>query len=187
MSSHASRARSATRMALLACATASCLGPPRSPVPVRFPADSVTGTWAFAVGAMAITPNFDEGSVGGAAEVVRFATDELAFVLRHIGDYEDDENDTSINVTRVGLDWSPDGDRTSLEPFVGVSLGAAYGESVNESGLTGLHAGVRLWQQPRAYFQAIGGYDRFWTRTEDRSEYYREGIFTLLFELGVVF
>jgi hypothetical protein len=143
------------------------------------------GEWGVAAGPAAISPNFDEGSVGGSVELACFVTEHSTIAMRHIGDYEDDNNDTSINVSRLGYDWSPS--CAELETFVGGSLGAAYGESVNESGLVGAHAGLRYWRQPRAFLQVIGGYDRFWTRTEDRSEYYREGVFTFLLGVGQLF
>lgn len=158
---------------------------PQAPAAPGGGAPARAGSWSVALGPAAITPNFDEGGVSGALEVGYYRGEHIAVVLRHVGDYEDDGVDTSAQVTRLGFDWSPH--HGAWQAFGGLSGGAAYGESVNESALFGVHLGGRHWPQPRAFLQVLLAYDRFLTRTEDETEYYRDGVFSVTVGIGMLF
>ncbi len=171
-----------TALALLAC----CSTDPSTSTQARTPnCGPRPGDWSCAVGTAALSPDFDYGSVGGQLEIGWRAASDYAITARHVGDYLDNGHDTSFNLTRVGIDWHPW--RRRFDPFGGVSLGAAYGESVNESGVTGAHLGFQYWHQPRGFLQVLLGYDRFWTRTGDPTEVYRDGTFTFALSLGLLF
>jgi hypothetical protein len=143
--------------------------------------------WAFGVGTAAISPDLDKGGTGGALELDFFPSTGHAIALRHVGDYEDDGQDSSTNITRICFDWSLAGARRTFEPFAGIGIGCAYGESVNETGLTAAQLGLRYWREDCAFLQAVASYDRFWTRTEDRTEYHRDGAASLQISVGFVF
>jgi hypothetical protein len=59
--------------------------------------------------------------------------------------------------SRAALDWHFDLDR--LWPFVGVSAGYVYGDSVNDHWIAGAEAGVKYFLNSTTFVQGTIGYD----------------------------
>jgi hypothetical protein len=59
--------------------------------------------------------------------------------------------------SRAAIDYHFDLDR--LWPFVGASIGYAYGDNVNDHWIAGLEAGVKYFLNSTTFVEAVAGYD----------------------------
>jgi hypothetical protein len=155
------------------------------PPPGGARATAEPGDVELTLGGLASTPDFEHGDLGATFSLGRHLGDDTAVVLRHTATWADRGEDTSLGLARVDFDWRLAGAR--FEPFVGPSLGVAYGESINETLTLGLHGGARWFVQPRAFVQVVGSYDRLLTRTEDTTEIHRDELFTWSVAIGLLF
>lgn len=143
------------------------------------------GDYEFAIGSVAVTPDLDQGLAAGTMQLGWHFDDCTSLVMRHNGSYVADGRDQSFQATRVAIDLALAGQR--VLPFVGCSLGLAYGESINETVLVGVHVGLRAYVQPKAFLEVVGGYDYFSTKTEDRTEIFYDSAVSVVLSMGVLF
>lgn len=143
------------------------------------------GEHEFTLGGLALTTDGDDGYVSGAASLGHHASPVLAIQLRHEGAFADNGESRSFFTTRLAVDLGIA--RSGVRPFAGLGAGVAYGESVNETPLLGLHAGVRLYVQPRAFLQILAGYDHFVTKTEDETEIFEDEALRVGLSIGLHF
>ncbi|HLU39767.1 MAG TPA: hypothetical protein VK081_10295 [Planctomycetota bacterium] len=147
----------------------------------------VRGDWeVFLAGVAQNEETFNHGSAGAVLRVGRYVHDEVLVSARQILFFADDEVDTSIWSTRFEADIVPAWFRR-VRPFLGASLGYTGGESVNETGILGVHGGVKVFPNRSGFFQVLGGYDMFFTKTEDRTEQLRRGQWMYSLGIGLCF
>ncbi len=143
------------------------------------------GSLEASIGGLAITPGGNNGFVNGAFAIGWYASADVILSVRHLGSFSDNGEDNSYFSDRIAVDFA--GPPRGVSPFVGLGIGVAYGESVNETVLAGLHAGARIFIKPSTFVQLLGGYDHFVSRTEDRTEVFEDAVSTFTLSFGVTF
>jgi len=136
----------------------------------------VAGDWELGIGGAA---NGSDGSSGMAAVAGSFGyylAPDRGLQLRHRSLYVDHGQDRSVATLELGFEFGiplalGDG---GWRPFVGPTVGLAFGESINESPTLGVIAGLRYFVQPRAALSTSFHYNHLMTTTEDQTEIYSD-------------
>lgn len=128
---------------------------------------------------------FDSGSAAVAASFGLCVTELVVFSVRGSTFFVDDGTDRSVLTGRVAADFIAPWRR--VRPFAGLSAGFAGGEAINETPFVGVHAGFKVHVQSKAFLQVMGGYDQFFTSTDDVTEHHRCGQWTYSLGTGWIF
>lgn len=176
--------RRATLLLLLlpACRSRAIARPERGELPSLGPGP---GSFEVAVGGLAAGPNGIRGQAAIDLGLGYHTTANDAVQVRQRTLYFEDDSARSANLLDATFEHSFGS--AALRPFAGGSVGAAYGESVNESPLLGARLGLRWFVQPRASLTMDGAYHHLITKTEDRSEIYRRDLFTWSIGISLFF
>ncbi|RJQ22622.1 MAG: hypothetical protein C4560_02215 [Nitrospiraceae bacterium] len=85
--------------------------------------------------------------------------------------------------TRVGADFNID--LENWRPFLGVTVGYLYGESVEESFIAGPEAGIKAFVNDTTFILISVGYDFLFDKAEEADEAFDDGRF--IYNLGIGF
>jgi hypothetical protein len=85
--------------------------------------------------------------------------------------------------TRAFYDWHFDLD--TVQPFVGASLGYAYGRAVDESLITGPEVGMKFYVKPKVFIVLQTEYQFFFAGSGQANDAFDDG--SLVYSLGIGF
>ncbi|MDN5869735.1 MAG: hypothetical protein L0H73_03285 [Nitrococcus sp.] len=72
-------------------------------------------------------------------------------------------------------------------PFIGGSLGYAYGESRNDSGFAGLETGLKYYVQPNTFIVGMAEYQYFFDNLSNLDDAFDDGAFVYTLGIGYLF
>jgi hypothetical protein len=137
------------------------------------------GAGEFTFGASGATnQDFDDSSGGLAASYGRYLSPSLAWALRQTVDYvnPDQGEDGWAASTRLAFDYHfARTDR--LRPFVGISFGGIYGDSVEETWMAGLEAGVKYYVKAETFVFVMADYSWLFDDAKDVEDRFDDGAF----------
>ncbi len=121
--------------------------------------------------------NFDSGSFGVTGDLGWYLRDHVVAGVRQSINYASIEGESISDdfwngSTRGYINYQFLADRT--RPFVGASLGAIYGDGVEDSAFAGLEAGVKHYVQAKTYFLARIEYQFLFSSTNDATDAFQD-------------
>lgn len=133
--------------------------------------------------------SMDAATFGVSGGLGWFYTDELEFGVRQGMGYADlpgtSDNRWNGN-TRGFADYHfVVGERA--RPFVGVSLGAAYGDAVHDSAFGGLEAGLKYYVRSKTFIMGAVEYQYFFTNLNHIDDGFEDGAFAYTLGIGYHF
>ncbi len=143
------------------------------------------GDWEFTLGGGGAS-NTDMDSSGGgvSASAGYYFSDTLELSVRQTTNYSNGAGDAQYDgSTFVALDHHFGSGR--LRPFVGVNVGAVYGENTSDSWAAGLEGGLKFYVQPRTFLFALVNYAWTFEDASDADDTFSDG--GLLWTVGVGF
>ena len=144
------------------------------------------GDWELTLGGTGSNDkDFDNGSFAASGSVGYYFTRALELSVRQSVSYADTEfGDSRWNgSTRLALDWHFDLGR--FRPFIGGNVGGIYGDTVTDSGMAGVGAGVKFYALEKTFIFAAGEYDWFFRRADRADDQFDQGLF--VYNLGIGF
>lgn len=132
--------------------------------------------------------HIERGSFGFATSLGYYATEAILFGARHNMIFFDaDDTDSSIAATsRIFVDYHFDLER--LRPYVGVNLGARYGDDgVDEAGTVAPEWGIKFFALEKTFIQASMEYQFFFDDVDDADNRADDGQFVYGLGLGFAF
>lgn len=134
--------------------------------------------------------DFDNSSVGISADIGWYTTPNLAWGIRQSVNYADIEganasDDFWNGSTRGYVDYHfLDG---AARPFIGASLGAMYGDGVDDTGFAGLEVGLKYYVLDSTYILARAEYQFFFDSSNDAEDNFDDGAFAYVLGIGFNF
>lgn len=143
------------------------------------------GDWEFTLGGGGSSNSDLDSSLGGFnASVGHYLSDSLELSVRQSANYSNGAGEAEYDgSTFVALDHHFCSGR--LRPFVGVNVGAVYGENTSDSWAAGIEAGLKFYVQPRAFLYALVNYAWSFEDATDADDTFSDG--GLLWTVGVGF
>jgi len=143
------------------------------------------GDWEFTLGGGGASNTDLDSSGGGLNTSVGFYfSDTLELSVRQSANYTNGAGDAEYDgSTFVALDHHFGNGR--LRPFVGVNVGAVYGENTSDSWAAGIEAGLKFYVQPRTFLFALVNYAWTFEDADDADDTFSDG--GLLWTVGVGF
>lgn len=134
--------------------------------------------------------DFDSSSIGVSADIGWYRSRELLLGLRQSVNFADiegqDITDDFWNGSTRGYVNYHFG-HTAWRPFVGASLGAVYGDGVNDSGFAGLEAGLKYYVLPKTFIMGRAEYQWFFDDGGDVDDQFDKGAWAYTLGLGYNF
>lgn len=134
--------------------------------------------------------DFDGTSLGISGELGWYTSDQLELGIRQSLNYTDvegeDFSDDSWNGATRGFVNYHFGE-TALRPFVGASLGYAYGDGVNDSFFAGGELGLKYYVLPRTFIVGRAEYQFFFDDAGDADEGFDDGAWAYTVGVGYNF
>jgi hypothetical protein len=134
--------------------------------------------------------DFDNGSFGVSADYGWFTSNQMVWGLRQSINFadikgEDLSNDFWNGSTRGYLDYHfMDG---AFRPFVGASLGAVYGDGVNDSGFAGLEFGAKYYVLDKTFILGRVEYQFFFDSGDAAKDNFDDGAMVYVIGMGYNF
>jgi len=117
-----------------------------------------------------------------------YVTTRSLWVIRQSLGYSNPDNAENgwSGATRFAYDYHliPD---TKARPFLGISAGRVYGDTVNDSWTAGLEGGAKIFVKPQTFVFAVASYDWFFDRGADIDNQFSTGRFGWSLGLGYQF
>ena len=134
--------------------------------------------------------SFDNTNLGITGDIGWYLRGHLVLGVRqdiHYADFEGDflTNDFWSGATRGYLNFQNTAGR--LRPFAGGSLGAFYGDGVNDSGFAGLDGGLKYYVLDDTYALGRIEYQWFFSRANDAENAFLDGDVSYSVGLGYNF
>ncbi|GAA3530841.1 hypothetical protein GCM10022394_07650 [Zobellella aerophila] len=134
--------------------------------------------------------DFDNSSFGISADLGWYLTDRTVAGVRQSVSYadiqgEDLSDDFWNGSTRGYIDYHF-GSRAA-RPFVGASLGAIYGNGVEETGTAGLEAGLKYYVLPSTYILGRAEYQFLFDSGSSANDNFDDGAWAYVFGIGFNF
>lgn len=130
--------------------------------------------------------DFDHGSWGLAASYGKFIDDNLQWVIRQSVNYADTPGDNSGSAsTRIGLDYNFD--FGNWRPFIGINVGAVYGDAVENTGIAGPELGIKYYVKPETFIYAQTEYQFFFEDSDEIDDNFDDGAYAHSFGVGFNF
>jgi len=126
--------------------------------------------------------DFDNNSLGAAAQVGYYVTDDLEVYVRQSLNWIDPEGSDSAfdGTTRVGVDYHfTVGD--NWRPFVGANLGYTYGDTTDDSWIASVEGGVKYYVNTSTFVFGLVEYQFL------LEESFSDGIFAYALGIGFNF
>ncbi len=134
--------------------------------------------------------DFDSSSIGVSADIGWYRSRELLLGIRQSANFADiegqDITDDFWNGSTRGYVNYHFG-HTAWRPFVGASLGAVYGDGVNDSGFAGLEAGLKYYVLPKTFIMGRAEYQWFFDDGGDVDDQFDKGAWAYTLGLGYNF
>jgi hypothetical protein len=144
------------------------------------------GDWEITFGGGGNTSqDIDVTDVNVNGSVGYFFTEAWEVSVRQSVIFSDVGESDLLGATRVALDYHFDLDR--FRPFVGVNAGGAYGDSVNDTGLAGLEAGLKFYAREKTFLFGRGEYQWSFDSAGDADDRFDDGSFVYTFGIGFNF
>lgn len=156
---------------------------PAMPAKAQFQA----GDWELTLGGTGSNgPDFDGTSFGFQGSIGYFMSKELEISLRQSVSYTDITGGSDGSAwgasTRIAVDYHFDMGR--LQPYIGASLGYAYGDGTTESCFAGPEAGIKYFVNSTTFIQFSVEYQFFFDSGSDASEAFSDGQFLYGLNIG---
>ncbi|WMC12110.1 OmpA family protein [Oceanimonas pelagia] len=134
--------------------------------------------------------DFDNSSFGISADYGWYLSDRTLAGIRQSISYADVEgegltDDFWNGSTRGFVDYHFG--QNAARPFVGASLGAIYGDGVNDTGIAGLEAGLKYYLLPTTFIQARAEYQFLFDSGDSASDNFDDGAWAYTFGMGLNF
>lgn len=130
--------------------------------------------------------DFDHGSWGLGASLGWYTSENLEWVVRQSITYADLPGDNATSAsTRVGVDYHFN--LGNWRPFVGVNIGAIYGDAVDNTGIAGPELGVKYYVKPETFVYLQTEYQFFFESTDDLNDNFDDGAFAHSVGIGFNF
>ncbi len=138
-------------------------------------------------GAGSSDKRFDDTQLAVQGSWGQYLTENSLWGVRQLINARDREGESVKfdGATRVFYDYHIG--TGNLQPFVGASIGAIYGEGVNETFTAGPEFGVKFWVQDRTFIQAMVEYQFLFDSASDARDRYDDGAFFYSVGLGYNF
>ncbi|NND68061.1 MAG: outer membrane beta-barrel protein [Halioglobus sp.] len=132
--------------------------------------------------------DFDNSSVGLSADYGWYHDDRTVYGIRQSASYADvqgrnSSGDTWNGSTRGYVDYHFG--TGNARPFVGASLGAVYGDSVQDSGFAGAEFGLKYYVLDKTYIMGRAEYQFFFNGGSEAEDNWDDGAF--VYTVGVGF
>jgi len=126
--------------------------------------------------------SFDSTNFSASGDFGWYVTDVWSAGLRQSLTFRGlgDENEWD-GASRVYTNWHFPID--PFRPFIGASLGAIYGDGVDDTGFAGLETGAKVYVRPQTFIQARIEYQWFFSSMDDLDNNFDDGAF--VYNLGV--
>jgi len=134
--------------------------------------------------------DFDNSSIGVSGEVGWFLSDQLSLGVRQSLTFadiqgEDIDDDFWAGSTRGYGDYHFGSGRA--RPFVGASLGAIYGDGVNDTGVGGVEVGLKYYALPDTFILARAEYQFLFDSSDDAEDNFDDGSWSYVLGIGFNF
>jgi len=134
--------------------------------------------------------DFDNSSVGVSADLGWFLSEPLSVGVRQSINYADIQGESASDdfwngSTRGYVDWHFGDGRA--RPFIGASLGAIYGDGVEDTGVAGLEVGLKYYVLPKTFILGRAEYQFLFEDSDDAENNFNDGSWAYLLGLGFNF
>jgi hypothetical protein len=134
--------------------------------------------------------DFDNSSVGISAEIGWYLSEQMVAGIRQSVNFADIEgeqfdDDYWNGATRGYVDYHF-GD-AALRPFLGASLGYAYGDGVNDSFFAGPELGLKYYVLPDTFVTGRAEYQFYFEDADDADEAFDDGAWAYTIGVGFNF
>ena len=130
--------------------------------------------------------DFESGSFNLNAEVGYYVTDTVAAGLRQSIGYAE-SGDDSVSTLSSALFADYHFDMGAFRPFVGGSVGYAYGNAVEETFFAGPEAGVKWYVKDDTFIYGRATYQFLFEDTDDADDAFDDGRFNYVVGIGFNF
>ena len=134
--------------------------------------------------------DFDNGSIGLSADLGWYTSPNTVFGVRQSVNYADIEGESGSDdfwngSTRGYVDYHFLNGKA--RPFVGASLGAIYGDAVEDTGFAGLEVGLKYYVLDSTYILARAEYQFFFDDGDEAEDNFDDGAFAYVIGIGFLF
>lgn len=145
------------------------------------------GSWELILGAGGSNnKDFDSGGFNLNAELGYYFTPAIEAGLRQGVTYAETDGDSASSLaTSVFADYHFD--FGALRPFIGASVGAVYGNSVEETFAAGPEAGIKWYVKDETFIYGRATYEFIFEDSDDADDSFDDGRFTYVVGIGFNF
>jgi hypothetical protein len=129
--------------------------------------------------------DFETGDFAISGSIGYFVTDNVLVSLRQTVNAGLGEDDDFNGSTRLAADYVFEFDR--WQPFVGAQVGGIYGENVDNTGVAGPEAGLRVYVNPLTYLFGQVEYQFLFEDAGDVEDNFDDGVFVYTVGIGFNF
>ena len=129
--------------------------------------------------------SFDSGSFAVNASIGYFLSPDFEVVLRQEFGFTESGDSSWFGRTRMALDYHLDVGR--LRPFVGISGGGIYGDTLTDSFAAGFEAGLKYFLQRKAFVFVLADYHWLFNDADTSSSGPEEGVVSYTLGIGLNF
>lgn len=134
--------------------------------------------------------DFDNSSIGISADLGWYLSDPLVVGIRQSLSFADIEgqdlsDDYWAGSTRGYVDWHFG--QGQFRPFVGASLGAIYGDGVNDTGVAGAEVGLKYYPLPKTFIVARAEYQFLFDSSDSAQDNFDDGAWNYVLGMGYHF
>ncbi len=134
--------------------------------------------------------NFDSGSFSISGDYGWYTNNNMLIGIRQSVQHQNIEdvnfrNDIWNGSTRGFVDWHF-GD-SAMRPFLGASLGAVYGDTIDTSAFGGLEVGLKYYVLPKTFIMGRAEYQWFFDDTDDINSSFDSGAWVYTVGMGYNF
>lgn len=133
--------------------------------------------------------SMDAATFGVTGSLGWYYTDEVEFGVRQGLNYADLPNTTNNRLngnTRGFIDYNFIVSKRA-RPFIGASLGGAYGSGVHDSAFGGLEAGLKYYVRPKTFIMGGVEYQYFFSNLGHIDDGFKDGNFAYTLGIGYQF
>lgn len=131
--------------------------------------------------------DFDDSFGGFSGSLGFYINDNLMWAVRQSVNYSNPDTGPRAwnGSTRLALDHHFRVGREELRPFVGVTFGRVYGDTVNDTWAAGLELGAKYYVQPRTFVSGMAEYQWFFRNASSIDNSFDDG--SILWSVGLGF
>ncbi len=136
--------------------------------------------------------NFDSGSFGISGDIGWYLWPNTSLGIRQSVNYASIEGESITDdfwngSTRGYANYHFGQGHWRAKPFLGASLGAVYGDGIDDTGAAGLELGMKYYVRSKTYIMGRAEYQWYFERTRDVDSSFDDGAWAYTVGLGYHF